>query len=536
MSSLLTLDQISAATPDGRALFSNLTLSIGAERVGLVGRNGAGKSTLLSIVAGERDPASGTVVRSGRIGRLRQLPDVDGSVADAIGLAPALAVLARLERGEGDAEDAAAADWGLPERLSKALADVGLPQLDPRRPAASLSGGERTRLALAAVLLEEPDLLVLDEPTNNMDAAGREAVARLIAHWRGGVLVASHDRSLLEAVDRIVELTATGVTVFSGGWSAFEAARDAAREQAASDLDRARRDLARQSRGVQETAERKARRDRMGRRKRARGDEPKILLDARADRAERTDARNSQLGEKLVGAAQDAVERARERVEILAPLAIDLPDVRVPAGRTLVAFHEVELRRADRKLFGPLSFTIEGPQRCAIAGPNGAGKTSLIRLITGELEPDSGTVERSPHPAAFLDQSLTILDGADTLLDLMMARHPEMTANDAYAALARYAFRNADARRSPATLSGGERIRAGLAIAMSAPEPPQLLILDEPTNHLDIASTEILEDALAGFSGALLIVSHDAAFLQAVGVAHVVDLAAEGDQPRVRRM
>ena len=198
MPAFLVLDSISLATPDGRPLFDRLTLAIGCERTGLVGRNGSGKSTLLRLIAGEIEAAGGSLQRIGSIGMLAQLADDRQTVAQALGVAGALARLRRLERGEGSLDDAADADWTLEARIEAALTEAGLPSLSLHRPIVSLSGGERTRLALARLLIEAPDVLLLDEPTNNLDAEGRQAVAQLLERWPGGVLVASHDRALLE--------------------------------------------------------------------------------------------------------------------------------------------------------------------------------------------------------------------------------------------------------------------------------------------------------------------------------------------------
>jgi ATPase subunit of ABC transporter with duplicated ATPase domains len=503
MPAFLTLDSISLATPDGRPLFDGLTLALGRERTAVVGRNGCGKSTLLRVIAGEIEPAGGSVQRAGSIGVLAQLSDDRLTVAEALGVAGDLACLQRIESGNGTLDDATEADWTLEPRLDAALLETGLPALPRDCRLATLSGGERTRVALARLLIEAPDLLLLDEPTNNLDTNGREAVAQLLERWRGGVIVASHDRALLEQVDRIVELAPVGVTIFGGAWSAFADARDAARSRAEAELDRASDALRNAERAAQTARENKARRDKAGRASRAKGGEPRITLNAEKQHAENSGA----------------------RVEVLTPLAIELPKTGLPGSRQLVVFKDVVIAHGARRLFGPLSFEIRGPERIAIAGANGAGKTTLLHLIAGNLEASAGDSRRLTDRVAVLDQHVGLLDPAGTILDNLRRLNPDLSDNEARAALARFAFRNKAALQIAGTLSGGERLRAGLACVFARREPPfLLLLLDEPTNHLDLTSIEVLEAALSGFDGALVAVSHDQSFLQAIGVEREIRL------------
>jgi len=524
MTAFLTLDSISLATPDGRPLFDGLTLALGRERTGVVGRNGCGKSTLLRLIAGEIEPAHGSVQLAGSIGVLAQLVDDSLTVAEALGVASDLARLRRLESGDGSMDDATEADWTLPTRLDAALLETGLPALATDRLLASLSGGERTRVALARLLIEAPDVLLLDEPTNNLDSDGRDAVARLLERWRGGVVVASHDRALLERVDRIVELTPVGVNVFGGAWSAFAEARDAARARAEADLKGAADALRNAERAVQKAKEKKARRDKAGRAWRAKGIEDKMFMDAEKQRAENSGSREGRIADRLIDHRIVALEEARARVEILTPLAIELPGTGLPHSREIVAFKDVVMAHGARRLFGPLSFEIRGPERIAVCGVNGSGKTTLLRLIAGELGPTAGEVRRPTDRVAVLDQHVGLLDAAASILDNLRRLNPDLSHNEARAALARFAFRNQAALQIAGTLSGGERLRAGLACVFARPQPPLLLLLDEPTNHLDLTSIEVLETALSGFDGALIAVSHDRTFLKAIAVEREITL------------
>jgi len=520
MSAFITLDSVSAATPEGRGLFINLSLTVGAERIGLVGRNGVGKSTLLAIMAGNRAPSAGAVSHAGTVGSLDQTPDLasDDRLIALLGAAQAWDRLARIEAGQGDATDFADADWTLPARLDQALAEVGLDGCDPARPGSRLSGGQVMRAALARLLIAAPDVLLLDEPTNNLDAEARDLVIRILARWPGGAVVVSHDRTLLRGLDRIVELSSLGARSYGGGYELY--ARLKAEETAAAtrDLDEAERDSRRVARDIQQARERKARRDAAGQRLADRGGAPKILLGAMARRAEQSAGRANLLAQRLAGEAAERRAQAEARVERLSSLAFDLPATRLPAGKPVLAFEDVAFAWPDgTRVLEGLSLQIVGPERLAVSGPNGAGKTTLIRLATGALLPSAGLVRRGVTTAV-LDQKASLLNDAQTLLENYRRLNPGATLNEAHAALARFLFRNAAAQQQAGSLSGGERLRAALACVLCSEPPPQFLILDESSNHLDLASLEAVEAALSDYDGALMVISHDEAFLDAIGV------------------
>jgi ATPase subunit of ABC transporter with duplicated ATPase domains len=524
MSALLTLDSVSLSSPDGRLLFSDLTLALGRERVGLVGRNGAGKSTLLRAIAEGTRPRSGSISVGGTLGALRQAEGRgSGRAADLLGVAEPLARLDRIQRGQGTAEDLAGADWLLPQRIDEALADVGLGSPSLHRPVSSFSGGERTSLALARLLLERPDVLLLDEPTNNLDGAGRQAVSAMLAIWRGGALVASHDRTLLEQMDRIVELSPVGVRLVGGGWSAYEAMRDAERDRAEQSAERAESELRAAKRAAQSARERQARRDSAGRAYAASGSAPAISLGLAKGRAETTAGRSERLAANSVDKAEQAREVARAALERVMPLSFSLPASGLPPNRVVLSLEDVVLQIGGRHLFGPLSFSMSGSERVAIHGRNGAGKSSLLKLITGALVPSRGVV-RTGVPHAYLDQHVSLLLDDSSLLENLKHCQQGLSDHDAHRVLARFAFRNQDALRLAGNLSGGERLRAGLACMMCAAPPPQLLLLDEPTNHLDLTSIEALENAISRYDGALIVVSHDRTFLDKIAVERQICL------------
>ena len=247
-----------------------------------------------------------------------------------------------------------------------------------------------------------------------------------------------------------------------------------------------------------------------------------------AERAENSGARETLLAQRRAEAAEAALEEARARVERVRAMAIPMPSSGLAAGKTVLALEDAAWDAPDgRRVVGPLSLRVIGPERLAVTGPNGAGKTSLLKLMSGECRPTSGRIDR-PVAAALLDQESALLRPDETLLEAYRRLNPGATPNQAHAALARFLFRNTAAQRIVGTLSGGERLRAALACVMAGARPPQLLILDEPTNHLDLDSIAAVEAALAGYDGAVIVVSHDADFLDAIGAGRTLELRPSG--------
>ena len=525
MSASIVLSNLALSAPDGCILLSGIDLAFGPERTGLVGRNGIGKTTLLRLISGELTPQSGAISGGGTLGVLRQSVQTgpEETVADLFGASLALALLHRAETGEATAEELADADWTLEARMASALGRVGL-DVQPDTFLAALSGGQRTRAGLAALVFADPDFLLLDEPTNNLDRDGRTAVIELLAGWRKGTIVVSHDRELLETMDAIVELTSLGATRYGGNWSAYRERKALDLAAAQHDLADAERRIAEIARKTQATAERKARKDSAGRKKGAKGDMPRIMLGGLKDRSEGTSGENARLAESRRAQAVEAATAARERIEVLQSLNIVLPRTGLPPSRTVVRLDAVTAGyQPGRPMIRDLSLRITGAERIAIIGPNGSGKTTLLALIAGHMQPWAGAVQVMTG-FAMLDQQVSLLDPAISIRDNFRRINQEADENACRAALARFMFRADAALQTVSSLSGGQLLRAGLACVLGGPTPPSLLILDEPTNHLDIDSIEAMEAGLRAYDGALLVVSHDEAFLQAIGISRRLEL------------
>ena len=517
--STVNLSDLTWSTPEGHTLFSHLNLAFGPERTGLVGRNGVGKTTLLRLMSGELRPLAGRISIAGRVGFLRQTvqPPPQETIADLFGVTEAWRQLQRAHIGEATLDELAETDWALESRILSALARVGL-EAHADTLLQKLSGGQRTRASLAAVSFAEPDLLLLDEPTNNLDREGRTAVIHFLARWRAGAIVVSHDREFLETMDAIVELTSLGATRYGGNWSDYREQKALELAAAQHDLAHAQKRVAEVARNTQESAERKARSDAAGRRKKAKGDTPRINLGRLKDRAEDSGGANARLAERLRTEAQEAAAAARKRIEILQPFSVELPSTQLPGGKTVLELDSISVGyEPGRPVLENLSFTIVGPERVAITGANGSGKTTLLSLISHRLPPWSGRIQVSAE-YAMLDQQVSILDTSTSIRDNFRRLNPKSDEQACRASLARFVFRADATLQIVASLSGGQLLRAALACVLGSAKPPPFLILDEPTNHLDIDSIEAVEAGLRAYDGALLVVSHDESFLQQIGI------------------
>jgi ATPase subunit of ABC transporter with duplicated ATPase domains len=522
---------LSFSWPDDTPVFSELSFAVGGGRTGLVAPNGAGKSTLLRLIAGELRPTGGSVSVDGVLGYLPQtLPLADDlTVADVLGVTPVLAALRALESGDADERHFAAIgdDWDLEERSRAQLDRLGLGAVGLDRALPTLSGGQVVTLGLAAQLLRRPDVLLLDEPTNNQDAGARRTLHAVVEAWTGCLLLVSHDRALLDRMDRIAELDRGSLTTYGGDFTAYEAAVRAAQDAVQRDVRTAELEIKREKREMQEARERAQRRQSTAARGVADAGLPKILAGRRKRSAQESAGRADGTHAARLGDARARLEEAERSLRDDPTIALELPATAVPAGRTVVDVSGAQVRRNGRPVFaeGGVDLTVRGPERIALTGANGSGKSTLLRAISGDVVPDDGDVRRGEGRIAHLSQRLDLLDPGRTVLENLVAAAPAMPGTQRMHLLARFLFQGPRIHLPVGALSGGERLRATLACVLFAEPAPQLLLLDEPTNNLDLVSVAQLEGALRAYRGAFVVVSHDERFLAAIGVDRRLRLA-----------
>ncbi|WP_432537526.1 ABC-F family ATP-binding cassette domain-containing protein [Kineococcus arenarius] len=534
MSATLVAKDLSAAHGT-RTLFSGLDLVIApGDVVGLVGANGAGKSTLLRLLAGIDAPESGSVTLSpptATVGYLPQEPERRPGEAVAAFLARRTGVAAAQEAmdaaAQGLAEGAPGADdryadaldrWlalggaDLDERRDEVLADLGL-AVDVDLPMPALSGGQAARAGLAALLLSRYDVFLLDEPTNDLDLDGLARLERFVQQLRSPAVVVSHDREFLaRTVDRVVELDLAQqlVRVVGGGYEAFLAEREVQRRHAREEYEeyadtrsgleaRARMQRNWMAKGVR-NAVRKGEPDKMIRAKMREGSEKQAAKARQTDR----------MIERL-----EVVEEPRKEWRLQMSIAA------APRSGSVVATLRGAVARRGAFTLGPVDLQVDAGDRLAVTGPNGAGKTTLLSLLLGRLVPDEGAASLgSGVQVGEVDQARGLFLGEASLARAFAEAVPEQPDAEVRTLLAKFGLGAAHVGRPASSLSPGERTRAALALLQA--RGVNLLVLDEPTNHLDLPAIEQLEQALEGYPGTLLLVSHDRRLLEAVRVTRRV--------------
>jgi ATPase subunit of ABC transporter with duplicated ATPase domains len=563
----VVLSELSFSWPNGRRVLDGLSASFSPGRTGLIGVNGAGKSTLLALIAGRLQPSSGSVTVTGDVGYLPQTLALDANarVASLLGIAGVLDAIDAIEAGDASqaAFDAVGDDWDAREQARGWLSRLGLDHVGLDDPVGRLSGGETIMTALTGLFLRRPAVLVLDEPTNNLDRDARGRLYAAVESWPGVMLIVSHDRELLGLVDQIADLRSDhygdSLRLYGGNLASYQAMLEAEQAAARRAVSAAAADVRREHRDLVRGQTKQARRDRQGRQLSASGSLPHAAAGARQRSAQETAGRSRDTALARIADAQTRLAEAEEAVRDDDAIAIALPGTAVPVGRTVLRVRGLDrpwipwrtppADEADAEAIAEL--IIRGPERIALTGPNGAGKSTLLRLIAGELgvpeprEPEREGLDRGESPDSaperegrglfvrrigalgYLPQRLDVLDDAVTVAENVRAVAPAASVNEVRAGLARFLFRGARADAAAGTLSGGERFRAVLAALLLADPPPQFLLLDEPTNSLDLASVRQLSQALACYQGALLVASHDVAFLASIGITRWLRLSRD---------
>lgn len=516
--SIISLENI-AKSYFGNELFSGLSLSVDAgDRIAVIGENGTGKTTLLRLILGHDSVDSGRIVKasSAIVGylaqhtdemadleesalensklrtieiKLRELETLMATASDSTsdsGENSERSVLTKLmdEYSKVTAQFEAVGGYTYRARLAAALAGLGLSGEILDRPVSSLSGGERMRACMARLLINEPDLLLLDEPTNHLDIDGIEWLEKFLNSYGGALIFVSHDRSFINnTANKVCEIRNGKLHQYKGNYESYLVQKKQEEDFARQQVQRLESELARQEDIVQ------------------------TMLSHR-------NISGYHAREKVVGKLSEQLSKARKETAVSDKRMNFhfVPEERSSdPDRIILKSTNLTKEFSEKPLFVDVNLELRAKQKLFVAGPNGCGKSTLINCLTGKDNSFTGNVKISETVTfAQMGQFVHFADEQRTILDELMA-HSDLSETAARTLLARFGFRDIEVFKQIQVLSGGERSRLYLCFILE--ERPDLLFLDEPTNHLDINSCEILEQALADYSGAILAISHDRYFI-----------------------
>ncbi|OKP03049.1 ATP-binding cassette domain-containing protein [Xenorhabdus eapokensis] len=496
-------------------LFSDINIFLNAEQHALVGRNGIGKSWLASILAQQILPTEGSVRHFCEVGYLSQgLTPFAGHTADLLGLTKIMRANERVLAGVGDEADfdAMEGNWDWQFQTESLLAEGELNPNILNQPFNSLSGGEQTRIRLLALKRQGAGFMILDEPSNHLDRQGRLWLVQWLSDFAGGILLVTHDTQLLQHVSVIYELNGLGLSRSIGGWETWLESKEQLRLGVQREVDQTRKNLKKALRDKQKDHELASKRQSQGKQRRENANQATILLDHALGRSEATLSRIAKQNEERLQRSSSLVTEARAKLEIIDPLSITVATPQT-ATSPLLYLQDVILPFGSGT---PISLTVNNGDRIAITGKNGSGKSTLLKVMTGSLVPKQGICRITPSHS-LMDQHFSFLDKNQSALHNFQLQSPGWTEDRYRTRLAQLRIRGEEALKPVGYLSGGEQLKVALACLFCGPYAPALLLLDEPDNHLDIESRELLQKALHGYTGAMVLISHDDKFIENVG-------------------
>ena len=580
MSHHITLDHISYAHPSQPPLFEDLSAVFSAPLTGLIGDNGCGKTTLMRLILGDLTPASGSLATPERMAYLPQDLGLDReqTLAELCGISETLQALQAVESGEYSPElyEIIGDNWDVEERTltiltayeftPAVLVDRDSPEAVRAlfaRQMRSFSGGEAVIAALAALMTSEPEFILLDEPTNNLDSAAKAQLFETLEEFPCPALIISHDRDLLERVHVIAELHAdrhglAHLRLFEGSYSTYRQALDTEQQAAQRRVSEAKNEA---RKAVRERAENQIKLDRNARRGREferSKRKPGMAMGLDKNSSERSAGKLRTAHESMVADAHAAVSEAHENLRVQEKIYAELSQQPLPAGRKVLELNRVDSAQVSRETFTvqqptkvdslyfsppgannesqqgtpaerPEHLILSGPEHLRITGANGSGKTTLIEAIAHSADPEYHSPVAPAYrvdyciEGAYIPQRIS-LDPQLTLLQCVQRANPGVSEQHLRDQLARLLFRRESVHHKTGELSGGERFRAAVAQVLLADPVPQLLMLDEPTNNLDISSVDWLVQALEAYTGALIVVSHDEDFCRRIRIDRTLAL------------
>jgi ATPase subunit of ABC transporter with duplicated ATPase domains len=527
----IIVSNISYIHPDREVLFQDVSFSVPAKRkVNLIGDNGSGKSTMLKLISGELDLSGGEIAVSEKpyyipqhFGQYNNL-----SVAEALGIDQKLRALHAILGGNASAENFNLLndDWSVEERIKQAFEEWNISYIDFSIPMDRLSGGEKTKVFLAGITIHDPSIVLLDEPSNHLDAQGRERLYEFIRISKATIVLVSHDRTMLNLIDYTYELTKNGVEIYGGNYEFYKQQKEEKLNALYAQLDGKEKELKQARRTAQLVSERKQRLDSRGKKAVKEGGIPRIMLKKIKDGAEATATRLKEAHSGKISQVNEELQQIQNEIAEKEELKITFENSNLHKGKILVEAKEINYGYGSSYLWkSPLTFQIRSGDRIAISGNNGSGKTTLLNIILGNIEPGNGNITRADFNYLYMDQEYSFIDGRLTVLEqVQKCNSRKLLDHELKMLLHRFLFPYDTWNKTCDKLSGGERMKLMFCCLIVNNNIPDMFILDEPTNNLDIQSLNIITSTLKEYKGTILVVSHDRYFKSEIGIDQYIDL------------
>lgn len=529
---MLLLENIAYLHPNKDLLFANINLSLNKhDKVALIGNNGAGKSTLLKIVAGALQPSAGWVKTSSPP---YYVPQIFGqfnhlTIAQALGVEDKLKALKSVLEGQVTEANLTLLDddWTIEERCQEALNYWQLEGLDLAQALKNLSGGQKTKIFLAGLSIHQPALVLLDEPSNHLDIAGRQLLYDFIQSTNSSLMVVSHDRKLLNLLGTVYELGKRGLTAYGGNYDFYVLQKQMENSALQEDVKSKEKALRKAKEIERETLERQQKLDARGKKKQEKAGLPTISMNTFRNNAEKSTSRIKGVHAEKVDGISQALNDLRKELPDVDKMRFGFDNSMLHKGKVLFTANDINYGYGQHLLWQiALKIEIVSGERIALKGLNGCGKTTLIKIILGQIEPATGTIYRADNKAIYIDQDYSLIANGLTVYE--QAQQFNSTAlqeHEIKIRLNRFLFTTAYWNKPCSTLSGGEKMRLMLCCLTIGNHAPDIIVLDEPTNNLDIQNIEILTAAINDYEGTLLVISHDEYFLEQINVRRIIHLA-----------
>ena len=537
---MLSLQNISYTHPNKDILFNHINLTVNnQDKVAIIGNNGIGKTTLLKIIAKELLPSSGQLdVESDPY----YIPQIFGqynhlTIAQALRIADKLHALKEILEGSIREENFNLLndDWTIEDRCDETLDYWQLKELDLSQKMGTLSGGQKTKVFLAAIFIHKPQLILLDEPSNHLDTSSRQLLYDFMESTKSTLLLVSHDRKLLNLSGTIGELGQHGIRIYGGNYDFYEEQKQIEHHALNQSIQNKEKALRKAEGRERETLERQQKLDTRGKRKQEKSGVARIMMNTLRNNAENSTSKlKSVHAEKIDGMTQE-LQDLRTALPDLDKMKFGIDHSQLHKGKILFVATNINFAYNTARLWREnLSFQIVSGERIALKGQNGSGKTTLIKLISGDLEPQTGAVHRAKNKSVYIDQDYSLLDNKQKVYEqAQQFNNSRWQEHEIKTRLNRFLFARDDWDKPCSVLSGGERMRLMLCCLTIDRKSPDILILDEPTNNLDMQNVEMLTEAINEYRGTVIVVSHDEAFLERINIERTIELSRE-DQLTLR--